>query len=104
MPGKAKKGEKHRKGTLTDDRGVGYRQLTFYSLFTHWVCSALQNCGNIEPREKGCDNMIDFNAKKGFICDMDGVIYHGNRILPGVVEFIDWLQANDKGYETKKDD
>jgi len=42
--------------------------------------------------------MIDFNAKKGFICDMDGVIYHGNRILPGVVEFIDWLQANDKGY------
>ena len=29
---------------------------------------------------------------------MDGVIYHGNRILPGVVEFIDWLKANDKGY------
>ena len=24
---------------------------------------------------------IDFNEKKGFICDMDGVIYHGNRIL-----------------------
>ena len=30
---------------------------------------------------------IDFNEKKGFICDMDGVIYHGNRILPGVAEF-----------------
>ena len=29
-------------------------------------------------------NMIDFNEKKGFICDMDGVIYHGNRVLPGV--------------------
>lgn len=29
---------------------------------------------------------------------MDGVIYHGNRILPGVVEFIDWLKANDKSY------
>lgn len=28
---------------------------------------------------------INFNEKKGFICvDMDGVIYHGNRILPGV--------------------
>ena len=24
---------------------------------------------------------IDFKAKKGFICDMDGVLYHGNRIL-----------------------
>ena len=24
---------------------------------------------------------INFNEKKGFICDMDGVIYHGNRLL-----------------------
>ena len=31
---------------------------------------------------------INFNEKKGFICDMDGVIYHGNKILPGVAEFI----------------
>ena len=39
---------------------------------------------------------LDFNAKKGFICDMDGVIYHGNRILPGVAEFIQWLHDEDK--------
>ena len=26
--------------------------------------------------------MIDFNKKKGFICDMDGVIYSGNRNFP----------------------
>lgn len=42
--------------------------------------------------------MIDFNEKKGFICDMDGVIYHGNIILPGVVEFIEWLKKENKGY------
>ncbi len=42
--------------------------------------------------------MINFNEKKGFICDMDGVIYHGNVILPGVREFIDWLQKNNKEY------
>ena len=41
---------------------------------------------------------VDFNAKKGFICDMDGVIYHGNRILPGVAEFIQWLHDEDKEY------
>ncbi len=41
---------------------------------------------------------IDFNEKKGFICDMDGVIYHGNRILPGVAEFIQWLHEEDKEY------
>ena len=43
-------------------------------------------------------NMIDFNKKKGFICDMDGVIYHGNRVLPGVAEFIQWLHDEDKEY------
>lgn len=43
-------------------------------------------------------NKIDFNQKKGFICDMDGVIYHGNRILPGVAEFIQWLHDENKEY------
>ncbi|MDO4491998.1 MAG: HAD-IIA family hydrolase [Lachnospiraceae bacterium] len=42
--------------------------------------------------------MINFNEKKGFICDMDGVIYHGNRLLPGVTEFVSWLQENNKQY------
>ena len=41
---------------------------------------------------------INFNEKKGFICDMDGVIYHGNRILPGVAEFIQWLHEENKEY------
>ena len=36
--------------------------------------------------------------KKGFICDMDGVIYHGNRVLPGVAEFLEWLKKNHKNY------
>lgn len=43
-------------------------------------------------------NMIDFHGIKGFICDMDGVIYHGNRVLPGAVEFIAWLQEEQKEY------
>ncbi len=42
--------------------------------------------------------MINFNEKKGFICDMDGVIYHGNLILPGVTEFINWLKEENKQY------
>ena len=42
--------------------------------------------------------MIDFNSKKGFICDMDGVLYHGNQVLPGVVEFIDWLHREQKEF------
>ncbi|MCD8019283.1 MAG: HAD-IIA family hydrolase [Clostridiales bacterium] len=36
--------------------------------------------------------------KDGFICDMDGVIYHGNRILPGVKEFVEWLVDKKKNF------
>ncbi len=37
-------------------------------------------------------------SKKGFICDMDGVIYHGNQLLPGVAEFLNWLKENKKNF------
>lgn len=42
--------------------------------------------------------METLRNKKGFICDMDGVIYHGNRLLPGVKEFVDWLQREGKNF------
>ena len=41
---------------------------------------------------------IELQKKKGFICDMDGVIYHGSRVLPGVPEFIQWLNEEKKSY------
>jgi NagD protein len=37
-------------------------------------------------------------SKAGFIIDMDGVIYHGNRLLPGVTEFLAWLEDSGKKY------
>ena len=37
-------------------------------------------------------------SKKGFICDMDGVIYHGNLLLEGVAEFVNWLYREDKHF------
>ncbi len=42
--------------------------------------------------------MEELRNKKGFICDMDGVIYHGNRLLPGVKEFVEWLYSEDKDF------
>ena len=42
--------------------------------------------------------MNTLRSKKGFICDMDGVIYHGNRLLPGVKEFVDWLYRENKNF------
>ena len=42
--------------------------------------------------------MDNLRNKVGFICDMDGVIYHGNRLLPGVSEFVDWLYREDKRF------
>ena len=42
--------------------------------------------------------MESLRAKKGFLCDMDGVIYHGNQLLPGVKNFVDWLQRENKSF------
>ena len=47
---------------------------------------------------RGVNELDQLRNKKGFICDMDGVIYHGNQILPGVKEFIDWLYREDKKF------
>ena len=42
--------------------------------------------------------MEQIKNKLGFICDMDGVIYHGSRILDGVADFIRWMMENDKKF------
>lgn len=42
--------------------------------------------------------MKELRNKKGFICDMDGVIYHGNNILDGVVPFVNWLLEEEKEF------
>ena len=39
-----------------------------------------------------------FQEKRAVICDMDGVLYHGNRLLPDVWEFTEWLKANKKQF------
>ncbi|MBE6645312.1 MAG: HAD family hydrolase [Ruminococcaceae bacterium] len=42
--------------------------------------------------------MKEILEKQGFICDMDGVIYHGNKILEGVREFVNYLIDNNKKF------
>lgn len=44
------------------------------------------------------DQVKELEQKKGFICDMDGVIYHGSKLLPGAKEFVDWLQQEKKEF------
>lgn len=43
-------------------------------------------------------NIEKIRNKSGFICDMDGVIYHGNKILDGVFEFVTWLKKENKKF------
>ena len=42
--------------------------------------------------------MQTLREKKGYICDMDGVIYHGDRLLPGAKEFLEWLYHEGKRF------
>ncbi len=44
------------------------------------------------------EQIDQIKSKTGFICDMDGVIYHGNRLLPGVKEFVNWLISEQKRF------
>jgi NagD protein len=37
-------------------------------------------------------------SKAGFIIDMDGVIYHGNKLLPGVLDFLKWMEDSGKNF------
>lgn len=43
-------------------------------------------------------DLSELRKKKGFICDMDGVIYRGRQLLPGVKEFVEWLHRENKQY------
>ena len=42
--------------------------------------------------------MEKLREKQGYIIDMDGVIYHGNRLLPGAKEFVEWLYRENKKF------
>ncbi len=43
-------------------------------------------------------NLETIHAKKGFICDMDGVIYHGSKLLEGVDRFLAWVAKENKQF------
>jgi NagD protein len=44
------------------------------------------------------DILETVRQKKAFICDMDGVIYHGRKVLPGAKPFVRWLQSQGKQF------
>lgn len=44
------------------------------------------------------DGIDTIRGKRAFIIDMDGVIYHGNRLLPGAAELVAWLRREGKRF------
>ncbi len=55
----------------------------------------------MKDKERFCSDEAQLDriqGKSAFLCDMDGVIYHGNRLLSGAGEFITWLQKEKKKY------
>src|SRR5512139_2011348 len=49
--------------------------------------------------ENGRHTMLEsIRNKKAFICDMDGVIYHGRKLLDGAAEFVEWLKLQKKEF------
>jgi NagD protein len=44
------------------------------------------------------DTISRIKSKSGFIIDMDGVIYHGNKLLRGVTDFLHWMEKEGKQF------
>ncbi len=44
------------------------------------------------------EKIKSIKSKSAFICDMDGVIYHGHKLLDGAKEFVDWLNRENKHF------
>lgn len=44
------------------------------------------------------ETLSEIRNKKGYLCDMDGVLYHGNILIDGVKDFVDWLNREGKEY------
>ncbi|HCX96586.1 MAG: HAD-IIA family hydrolase [Rectinema subterraneum] len=44
------------------------------------------------------ETLKNIRKKQAFIIDMDGVIYHGNVLLPGAAQFVDWLRRQKKRF------
>ena len=42
--------------------------------------------------------MHEVMKKTAILCDMDGVIYHGSRVLEGVQKFVQWMIDHDKQF------
>jgi len=54
---------------------------------------------SLQHNLKYMGNIVEsIKAKAGFIIDMDGVIYHGNKLLPGINEFLKWMEDSGKKY------
>lgn len=43
-------------------------------------------------------NLDQLADRRAFICDMDGVLYHGNSLLPGARAFVEWLIREEKEF------
>ena len=40
-------------------------------------------------------NLDLLRKKRGFICDMDGVIYRGKELIPGAQDFVAYMRTHD---------
>jgi len=72
------------------------KEFKHYSTIQKELFGSFINDIQLEKTKKDINKFI--KSKKGFIIDMDGVIYHGNKLLPGVKEFVNWLQNENKNF------
>ncbi|KAI8850110.1 HAD-superfamily hydrolase, subfamily IIA [Chytridium lagenaria] len=63
----------------------------------HFSITELHELSELSEQEYN-ERLEKIRNKNAFISDMDGGIYHGNILLPGVKEFVAWLKKENKKF------
>jgi len=90
----------------------GHKETTMYALDFEEFKSLVKEKATLDTGELTLKSLVDrllvnedivarmfrMRSKKGFLCDMDGVIYRGGKLLPGVRRFLSWVNETKKKF------
>ncbi|KAL6055589.1 TIGR01457 family HAD-type hydrolase [Balamuthia mandrillaris] len=91
----------HRLKRLTDHKAYGHSNGYLYSTNPHTSPSqhsSMEETTGRDSKLANNDQLAHIRSKRAFIVDMDGVLYHGKKLLHGAKEFVNWLQEEKKDY------
>jgi NagD protein len=90
------------KAFIPSQRNLDMNSLKFTALTPTAVTASFDRCDDslqaLQQHAEGLLSVEDVRRKKGFIIDMDGVLYHGSKLLDGASDFVQFLHDQKKRF------